>query len=153
MVDQERLLLNGCVGYKPESGNLVRGQAKVFQSRERHFRCSHSWQILREYINRMCEICRTEESATGENAPQAEAYLKSNSYVISNLEKVLESQRVQRQTRIRYCQILFVNFMDNATPDSLCIQRQPDVMYDKALERAKSCSVLFSSCSNPFNKP
>ena len=31
VVDEQRLLLDGCIGYQIESGDLVRGDAEIFQ--------------------------------------------------------------------------------------------------------------------------
>ena len=41
VVDEEGLLLNGCIRYEVESGNLILCDAKVFKSRDRCFGSVH----------------------------------------------------------------------------------------------------------------
>lgn len=41
VVDEKRLLLYGSIRYEVESGDLMRGYAKIFKRNKRCFGCSH----------------------------------------------------------------------------------------------------------------
>ena len=150
VVDEERLILYGSIGYEVESGNLMGGYAKIFKRNKRRFGCSHHDKDIMKNVKyrRKYESIRLEGLQVLASKRRLSGAMN---YIISNLEMPPKGYQVSKNNNFPYSREPSANAMDNAILNPLCTWKQPKVTSEKAGHRAATASSA-SSRSNPLYK-